>query len=118
MNHAMNFSDAMARTTTVSLGIEARCVRRRDRRGRVWYLIGIRDKLFLVRQDRTGWSEVTQKFASQWSDWRPQSPEDAAREAAIIDTPEGLRFRNTMLGLALGPLPERPTVPDALPADF
>lgn len=113
----MNLSEALAQTSTVNIGIEARCVKRRDRRGRTWYLIGAREKLFLVRQDKTGFLGVTHKFASQWSDWRPQSAEDVAREAAILNTPGGRRLRNTILGLVMGPVPEGLQAPDCLPAD-
>jgi len=111
----MNLTEAMAKTAVVDLGIAAHCVKRRDKRGRLWYLIGVRDKLFLVRQDKRGFFEVSHKFASQWSDWCPQSPEDAAREAAILHTPGGRRFRNTVLGLVMGPLPTKAEAPDQLP---
>lgn len=114
----MTLSDALAKTHIVNLGVEARCVKRKDRRGRLWYLITVRDKLFLVRQDRSGFVQVSHKFASQWCDWRPQSAEDAAREAAILDTPGGRRFRNTVLGLVMGPVPAGLSAPDHLPDDL
>jgi len=114
----MNLTDAMAQTAVVDLGIAAHCVRRRDKRGRLWYLINVRDKLFLVRQDKRGFYEITHKFASQWTDWCPQTPEDAARESAILSTPGGRRFRNTVLGLVMGPLPEKVEAPDHLPDDL
>lgn len=114
MNQSMTLTEAMAQTTSVSLGIEARCIRRKDRRGRVWYLISLRDSLFLVRQDRSGVLKVSHQFASKWQDWYPQTPDDAAREAEILSTPEGLAFRNRMLGIVLGPLPDA-MIPDYLP---
>jgi hypothetical protein len=115
---AMTLSEALEKTATLDLGVEARCVKRRDRRGRIWYLIGAREKLFLVRQDKTGFIGVSHKFASQWDDWRPQTTEDAAREALMLDTPDGRRVRNVILGLVLGPLPEEMPVPDFLPSDL
>lgn len=114
----MNLTEALAKTATVDLGVEARCVRRRDRRGRIWYLIGARDKLFLVRQDMTGFMPVSLKLAAQWTDWRPQSPEEAAREVAILNTPSGRHFRNTVLGLFMGPVPAGLRAPDFLPSDL
>jgi hypothetical protein len=114
----MNLTEALAKTATVNIGVEARCVRRRDRRGRTWYLIGACDKLLLVRQDKSGFVGVSHKFAAQWEDWRPQSTEDVAREVAILDTPGGRRVRNTILGMVLGPVPEGLQAPDCLPVDF
>jgi hypothetical protein len=115
---AMNLSEAMTKTISFNIGVEARCVARRDRRGRLWYLIGVRDKLLLARQDMSGFLTVSHKFASQWGDWRPQSAEEAAREVAILDTPVGRRMRNKILGLALGPLPEGLKAPDSVPEGF
>lgn len=114
----MNLSEALAKTAVVDLGIEARCVKRRDQRNRLWYLIGVRDKLFLVRQDRSGFLPVTNEFASQWTDWCPQSVEEAAREAEIINAPGGHRFRNTILGIVIGPVPNDMKAPDYLPDDL
>ena len=114
----MNLTDALAKTAFVDMGIAARCVKRRDRRGRLWYLIDVRSQLFLVRQDKSGFVKVTHQFASKWSDWRPQSTEDAARETAILSTPGGRRFRNTVLGLVMGPVPKDLKVPDYFPEDL
>lgn len=111
----MNLSEALTKTTTFNIGVEVRCVRRTDRRGRTWYLIGVKDKFLLLRQFKSGYVIVSEKFASQWTDWRPQSVEDAARESAILGTPGGRYARNKILGPALGPVPKGLKAPDHLP---
>jgi len=108
----MDVTKALQATVTVSVGVEARTVKRKNKRGRLWYLVLVHGKLFLVRQDRSGFKEVTLQFAAKWDDWLPQTAEEAARETALLDTPSGRQFRNTILGKALGPLPEKMTVPD------
>ena len=114
----MKLAEAMSKTAIVNMGLPARCVKRRDGRGRLWYLIGVREKLFLVRQDRQGFDQVSRQFASKWIDWVPQSPDDADRETAILSTPGGLHFRNTVLGLVLGPIPKDLKAPDYFPDEF
>ena len=114
----MNLTDALAQTAFVDLGIAARCVKRRDKRGRLWYLIDVRSHQFLVRQDKSGFIKVSHQFASQWEDWRPQTVEDAARETAILSTPGGRRFRNTVLGLVMGPVPKGLKAPDRVPEEL
>jgi hypothetical protein len=114
----MKLSEALDAAVTVSIGVASRTVRRKNKRGRLWYLVLVCGKLFMVRQGRRGFKEVTPQFAAKWDDWEPQSPDEAARETALMDTPGGRGFRNTILGLALGPLPENMKVPDGVPADF
>lgn len=114
----MNLSEALDKTTAFNIGVQARCVKRKDRRGKIWFLIGARDKYILIRQDKTGFVPVSHKFAAQWSDWRPQSAEDVARELAILDTPGGRRIRNRILGLVMGPVPAGLKAPDHMPVDL
>jgi len=111
----MKLCEAMEATPVVKIGFDARSVMRTDRRGRTWYLISIQDQLVLLRQDKSGFVKVTETFASRWADWRPQSIEGAAREAASLSGREGWRLRNAIFSVILGPLPVDPEIPDYLP---
>lgn len=114
----MNITEAMNSTHTVYVGIEARTVKRRDRRGRRWYLVSARDRYFLVRADRTAYKEVGRDFAERWDDWEPQTVHDAKRESAFMNSRRGLGLRNVILGLVLGPLPKGMRAPASLPEDL
>ena len=114
----MKLQEALSSSHSVYIGIEARTVRRRDRRGRRWYLITSRGSHFLVRPDRSAYKRISQEFAATWNDWEPQTEDEAKRESAFMNSRKGLGFRNIILGLVLGPLPEEIQVPDYLPADI
>ena len=113
----MKLCEAMDVTPVIKIGFDARSVIRTDRRGRNWCLISIRGQMVLLRQDKSGFLRVSEGFASRWTDWRPQSAEGAAQEAAVLGRRDGWRLRNSIFKAILGPLPEQPEIPEFLPDD-
>lgn len=114
----MNVVEALETTHTVYVGVEARTVKREDRRGRTWYLVSARGRYFLVRADRRAYRRVSRTFAEHWNDWTPQTAHEARRESAFMNGPKGLGLRNVILGLVLGRLPKGMQAPDSLPSDI
>jgi hypothetical protein len=111
----MKIKEAIEATHTVYVGVEARTVKRKDRRGRIWYLVTARGQFFLVRPDRTAYKQVNQAFVDYWEDWEPQTDGEARKESAFMNSDRGLRYRNVILGLVLGKLPKNMKAPDHLP---
>lgn len=114
----MKVTEAIESTHTVYVGVEARTVKRKDRRGRTWYLVTARGHHFLVRSDKSAYKQVSREFAEKWDDWEPQTDHEARRESAFMNSRKGLGLRNVILGLVMGPLPGELDVPDALPEDL
>jgi hypothetical protein len=114
----MKLKEAIEATHKVYVGVEARTIKRKDRRGRTWYLITSRGTHFLIRPDKTAYKKVSQTFADTWSDWEPQSEFEAKKESAFMNSSRGLGMRNVILKLVLGPLPENMKAPDYLPEDI
>lgn len=114
----MKIAEAMNSTHTVYVGIEARTVKRRDRRGRTWYLVSARNQYFLVRSDKSAYKQISQEFAEKWDDWVPQTDHEARRESAFMNSRKGLGLRNVILGLVMGPLPQDMRAPKHLPDDL
>lgn len=111
----MKITEAIDATHPVYVGVKARTVKRKDRSGRLWYLITARGHYFLVRSDKSAYKEVNRAFADKWEDWQPQTDQEARRESAFMNSHRGLGLRNVILGLVMGPLPENMQAPDVLP---
>lgn len=113
----MQLEEALKSSPIVRIGVEARAVTRKDRRGRRWFLFFARDKYFLVRYDRGGARRVDIDFVGKWNDWRPQSEQDAQRESEFLNGKEGFGLRNALLGMVMGPITKEVCAPDILPND-
>jgi len=114
----MKIAEAIEATYTVYVGIEAKTVKRKDRRGRTWFLVMARDRYFLVRADKSALKEVSHAFAERWDDWIPQTDLESRKESAFMNCRDGLGFRNVIMGLVMGPLPKGLTAPGCLPEGF
>ena len=114
----MRVQEAIEASHSIYVGVQGRVVKRRDRRGRLWFLISVRGRYFMVRPDKKAYREVSAAFAEHWDDWQPQTDHEARRESAFMNGPSGLKLRNVILGLAMGPLPRNMTVPSHLPEDL
>jgi len=114
----MKIAEAIEATHTVYVGVKARTVKRKDRRGKTWFLVTARGRFFLVRADRTAYKQVNQAFVEHWDDWIPQTGFEARKESAFMNSPKGLGMRNVILGLVLGPLPVGMRSPNTLPDDL
>lgn len=114
----MNFQEALAASHIVDIGVEARTAKRKDHRGRNWFLVSSHGKHFLVRPDKNGIRSISNDDASRWDDWVPQTEREALKESAFMNSELGLGYRNVILGLVFGPLPEMMEAPDHVPTDF
>ena len=114
----MQLAEALQATPTVQFGMSARSVSRVDRSGKKWFLVHVRERYILVREDRRGHKEVSHEFAAKWADWKPQSEEDARQEADVLNTPKGFAFRNSIFGIIFGKLREPLKAPDNFPEDL
>jgi len=114
----MKLREAIAATHKVYVGVEARTIKRKDRRGRVWFLVTSRGNHFLIRPDKTAYKRVSQEFADNWDDWEPQSECEAKKESDFMNSSRGLSMRNRILGLVMGPLPTGMKAPSFLPDDI
>ena len=114
----MKVTEAIKATHTVYVGVEARTVKRKDRRGKTWFLVTARGRYFLVRADKSALKEVSHAFAEHWDDWFPQTDHEARKESAFMNCRDGLGLRNVIMGLVMGPLPKGLTAPEGLPEGF
>ncbi len=114
----MKLKEAMRASHVVYIGVEARTVKRKDRRGRVWFLVTSKGRHFLVRPDKSAYKAISEETAANWEDWEPQTELEAKRESAFMNSSGGLGFRNVILGLVFGPLPMMMEAPDFLPASI
>ena len=115
----MNLLEALDSTPTIQFGMAARSVSRVDKRGRKWFLVSVRKRYILVREDRHGYKEVSQQFASKWADWSPQSAEDARMESDVLNTPRGFALRNSIFGIVFGTIKDsNDKLPDFIPDDI